>query len=272
MKLCYQVATPDVKFSPLVTSYQGNMEKGFAMLKELGYSGVELMIRNPEHIQQGMLLKLTEKYELKVPMVCTGEIFGQDGLSLIDEDESVRIKAMERLKKTMEMAGRLGGMVNLGRFRGHYYSHIPKEISYNWAIDAFRRAVDFGEKIGVTIALEPVNVLQTNFIKNTSEALEIIELVGSSKFQLMLDVFHMNIEDEDIYKSINKSAGKVCYIHLTDSNRGILGTCKFDFYKIIEGIKATGYDGYYCIEIFQIPDQETCARRCIEYLDRINLL
>ena len=47
MKLCYQVATPDVAISDSVTAYQGPLDKSFSDLSALGYDGVELMTLNP---------------------------------------------------------------------------------------------------------------------------------------------------------------------------------------------------------------------------------
>ena len=47
MKLCYQVATPDVAIADSVTAYQGSLEKSFGDLGRLGYDGVELMTLNP---------------------------------------------------------------------------------------------------------------------------------------------------------------------------------------------------------------------------------
>ncbi|MBR3129737.1 MAG: sugar phosphate isomerase/epimerase, partial [Clostridia bacterium] len=48
MKLCYQVATPDVAVSPAVTAYQGPLETSFSELARLGYDGVELMTISPD--------------------------------------------------------------------------------------------------------------------------------------------------------------------------------------------------------------------------------
>ena len=77
MKLCYQVATPDVAIADSVTAYQGSLEKSFGDLGRLGYDGVELMTLNPGELDWNEVKETAEKNGLSVVLVCTGEIFGQ---------------------------------------------------------------------------------------------------------------------------------------------------------------------------------------------------
>ena len=76
MKLCYQVATPDVAISDSVTAYQGPLDKSFSDLSALGYDGVELMTLNPSKLDWDFVKKEAEKNNLDIALVCTGEIFG----------------------------------------------------------------------------------------------------------------------------------------------------------------------------------------------------
>ena len=57
MKLCYQVATPDVAIADSVTAYQGPLEKSFSDLAKLGYQGVELMTLNPSELDWDFVKK-----------------------------------------------------------------------------------------------------------------------------------------------------------------------------------------------------------------------
>ena len=61
MKLCYQVATPDVAIADSVTAYQGSLEKSFGDLGRLGYDGVELMTLNPEKLDWNEVKETAEK-------------------------------------------------------------------------------------------------------------------------------------------------------------------------------------------------------------------
>ena len=90
MKLCYQVATPDVAIADSVTAYQGPLEKSFSDLAKLGYQGVELMTLNPSELDWDFVKKEAEKNGLKVVLVCTGEIFGQRRSAEVRKSSTLR--------------------------------------------------------------------------------------------------------------------------------------------------------------------------------------
>ena len=100
MKLCYQVATPDVAIADSVTAYQGPLEKSFSDLAKLGYQGVELMTLNPSELDWDFVKKEAEKNGLKVVLVCTGEIFGQLGLSYITRIRKTETRRSAEVRKS----------------------------------------------------------------------------------------------------------------------------------------------------------------------------
>ncbi len=105
MKLCYQVATPDVAVADSVTAYQGPLERSFGDLGRLGYDGVELMTLNPGELDWEEVKSTAEKNGLSVVLVCTGEIFGQLGLSYTNPEEEIRREAIDRTKEIIDFAG-----------------------------------------------------------------------------------------------------------------------------------------------------------------------
>ncbi|MGE4283943.1 MAG: sugar phosphate isomerase/epimerase family protein [Clostridia bacterium] len=266
MKLCYQVATPDVAISPAVTAFQGKLECSFGRLSELGYEGVELMTLNPLQLDWDEVKREAERHCLDVVLVCTGEIFGQLNLSFMDKDESVRKEARKRIKEIIDFAAALGAFVNIGRVRGQYCNELSKEVSYEYAIDAFKDISDYAGKKDVKIALESVTLMQTNFINTIEEAVKVVKDVDNEYFKIMMDVFHLNIEEKNIFEVIEKYAEYNIHVHLADNNRRYPGHCGLDFEKVIKAFKTVGYDGAFCTEIFQIPDQDAAAQGAIEHL------
>lgn len=266
MKLCYQVATPDVAVAPSVTAYQGSLEKSFTDLARLGYDGVELMTLNPKKLDWALVKSTAEKNGLSIVLVCTGEIYGQLNLSFTDKNESVRKEAIKRVCEIIDFASYLGANINIGRVRGGYYYDVPQEQTYAWAVQAFQEISDYAAPKNVKIALESVTIMQTNFINTIAEAAEMVDNVDRENFKLMMDLFHMNIEEKNIYQTINKYSNYNIHVHLADNNRRYPGHCGMNFVKIIETFKESGYDGGFCTEIFQIPNQEEAARGAVEHL------
>lgn len=266
MKLCYQVATPDVSIAPSVTAFQGKLSHSFGRLGELGYDGVELMTLNPLELNWDEVRKEAEKNRLDVVLVCTGEIFGQKKLSFMDKNAEVRQNARARVKEIIDFASYLGAYINIGRVRGQYTDELPKEVSYGYAIDAFKDISEYAGKKDVKIALETVTIMQTNFINTVEEAVKVIKDVDNEYFRLMMDIFHLNIEEKDMFETIKNYAEYNIHVHLADNNRRYPGHCGLNFEKIIKAFKEVGYDGAFCTEIFQIPDQESAARGAVDNL------
>ena len=267
MKLCYQVATPDVAIAPTVTAFQGSLEYTFSSLSKLGYDGVELMTRDPGKLDWKEVKQTAEKYGLSVVLVCTGEIFGQLGLSFTDPKEQVRKEAVLRVKEIIDFAEYLGANINIGRVRGQYQDGVvPREQTYRWAVESFREISDYAAPKNVKIAVENVSMMQTNFINTIAEAAEMVDDVNRENFKLMMDLFHMNIEEKDIFEMIAKYKDYNIHVHLADNNRRYPGHCSLNFDKIISAFHDAGYDAAFCTEIYQVPDQETAARGAIEHL------
>ncbi|MEM1484459.1 sugar phosphate isomerase/epimerase family protein [Oscillospiraceae bacterium PP1C4] len=271
MKLCYQVATPDVAIAPSVTAFQGSLENSFSKLAEYGYDGVELMTLNPSKLNWQEVKDTAEKYGLSVVLVCTGEIFGQLGLSFTDPREEIRREAIARVKEIIDFAAYLGAYINIGRVRGQYCEEVPAEQTYRWAVDAFREISDYAAPKNVQIALESVTLMQTNFINTIAESAKMVDVVDRPNFKLMMDVFHLNIEEKDLIQTIKDYSAYNIHVHLADNNRRYPGHCGMDFDKVIAAFKEVGYDGGFCTEIYQIPDQENAAKGAIAHLDPIFL-
>ena len=266
MKLCYQVATPDVAIDESVTAYQGSLDKTFGDLAKLGYDGVELMTLDPSRLNWDEVKETAAQLGLTVGLVCTGEIFGQLKLSFTDKDPGVRKEAVERVKTIIDFASHLNAKVNIGRVRGFYTPEIPKEQTEEWAVEAFQAISDHGAPKNVDIALETVTIMQTNFINTMDEGVSIMERVNRENFKMMIDVFHLNIEEKDLFESIRKHCPHSIHVHLSDNNRRYPGNCGMDFRKIIQLFHDCGYDGTFCTEIFQIPGMEEAAKGTIDHL------
>ena len=265
MKLSYMVATPEIESSN-VLAYKGKFEYILEKMVEWGYQGVELMVKNPGKFNQAKIVQLIRKYNLEVPVVCTGEVFGEDRLSFMDVDKTVRELAIQRTKEIIEFAAYFKAQVNIGRLRGHFVKEVERKKLLDYALFGFEECINYAEKYNVCIILEPITSLITNFINTTQEGIQFVQKINRKNFRLMLDLFHMNIEDSSIYGSIIEARKYVNHIHICDSNRYAPGWGHLNFPEIIGALKAIGYNGFLSAEILQIPDQESAAEHTAKYL------
>ena len=249
-----------------VTAYQGPLQKTFGDIAAYGYDGVELMTIDPGKLNWDEVKKTAEDLGLVVGLVCTGEIYGQLGLSFADPDAGRRREAVDRVNGIIDFAASQNAKVNIGRVRGQYRPDVAREQTEEWAVEAFQTISDHAAPKGVMIALENVTIMQTNFINTMAEARRIIDMTDRPNFRAMIDVFHLNIEERDIYQAIRDYADINVHVHLCDNNRRYPGNCGLDFEKIIQTFHDVGYDDLYSTEVFQFPSMEECAKRSIAYL------
>lgn len=266
MKLSIAVSTPDAKFSAL--ALKGSFEENFRFVSELGYDGVEISVRDPNLVDRQHLKKLLEEYGLKVPAIATGRAFGEEGLCFSSADPEVRAAAVRRICDQADFAAMLGSNVIMGLILG---KNPKDEQSMEWAVDCCRQCTLRAREKGVRIFIEPINRYETSFLITVDDVLDFIRRVGvdDTTCRVLLDTFHMNIEEVSIEETIRRAAAKTGHVHVADSNRRHPGAGHLDFSSIVRTLRETGYDGWLTAEILPLPDPQTAARNNVAFMSDV---
>jgi sugar phosphate isomerase/epimerase len=267
MKLSIVLSTHAAQFEAV--AFKGDFEANVAKIADWGYDGVELAIRDPALVNADSLEQLISSYDLEVPAIGTGQAWGEEGLSFTSDDPAVRAAAIERIKSHIPLAARLDAVVILGLIRGITPEGQTHEQSMGYLIEALQACSEAALAEDVRYALEPLNRYETDLIHTVQEGLELIEDVGFQNFGLLLDTFHMNIEEPSIGESIRSCGDRIFHFHVADSNRWYPGAGHLDFASILETLHATGYDGYVSGEFMPVPDADTSAQRGIQHLRQV---
>jgi sugar phosphate isomerase/epimerase len=265
MKAGLVMCGPDVAYGPLAL-LNGTFEEKAAKAAKLGYDGIELMVRDPAGLDWPQVKTTLEQAGLEVPQVVTGELFGADGLCLVTADEDLRARAEARTRSVIDLAAYLGAMVNIGRLRGQL--KFLGDVADPWAIavERLRQVIDYAAARGVKITMEPINRYETDFVKSAEEGMRLVNDLACDNFGLMLDLFHMNIEDASIEAGLRHAGDRLWHVHIADSNRRYPGSGHLNFDSIFATLQAMGYQGYISAEIFPLPDADTAAQKTIEFL------
>jgi sugar phosphate isomerase/epimerase len=269
IKIASMVGSPDLRQETLAI-YSGDLDNAFEKLAKHGYDGVELMTRDPQLLDSVGIRRSIENHGLELVGLCSGHVFGEDGLGLVGLGEEVGQRTMERLKGFIDFAAQYGGegmLVNIGRSRGTGYPQ-DTERTLDEMETAFRQLAEYSAPHGVKIILEPINVLQTPYILTTQDGIAMVERVAHPNFGLMLDTYHMNIEDVDIYDSLRQAKPYLWFVHFADNNRRWPGSAHLNFEKIIDVLEEIEYEGFVSLEILPWPDPDTAAKSSIESLRR----
>ena len=224
------------------------------------------MVANPREIDVTLLKQLCEKYGLEIPMVCTGEIFGQDGYCCSDPDPEKRAEAIRRGKDAIDLASEFGKQINVGRFKGYKHFGYPEDECIARSTAGLKELLAYAAEKGVFIAIEPANSIVTNYCNTTQEGVALVKELDHPNCTLMIDTNHIHISDKDMVQSVYDAKEYLTYVHLSESNRLIPGSCKFDFETFLKTLHEVGYDGWVTVEIFQRPDQDTAIEKSAEYV------
>lgn len=266
MKLSIVLSTQPTTFSAL--AYRGELEKNVFQIARLGYDGVELAVRDPQMLDLEHLEKILLENKLEVPAIGTGQAFGEEGLCFTHPDENIRQDAVERIECQIELGARFNSIVILGLIRGRLAEQLSRQLGLQWLLEATKRCAAYAEERDVKLAIEPINRYETNLVNTVVQALDLIERVGSDHLGLLLDTFHMNIEEPSIVESIRVASHKIYHVHVADSNRWYPGGGHLDFLKIVNALDEVNYDGYLSAEILPFPDVDSCARKTITNLQK----
>ena len=265
IRIAVAVATADAEPSAFVV-WRG-IEDSVRKAAELGYDGVELALKTADQVDPQPFKRLLSEHGLACPCVSTGQVFAALGLYFTAKDRAVRGEVLRVFRAMIDLASELGSMVNVGRARGFVEAGEPRADAERRFLDVARELADYAEPRGVTLVLEPVNRYEINFVNSVSEGAALLARLGSSRFALMPDLFHMNIEDPSLGGELERYAEQVAYVHFADSNRLAPGQGHTDFPAVLNSLRQMRYDGWISIEILPEPDPDTAARRAIEYLN-----
>ncbi len=258
---------PDVAYGPLAL-LSGTFEEKTRKAAALGYDGIELMVRDPAGLDWTAVKTTLDTAGLEVPQVVTGELFGADGLCLATSDHDLYRRTEAQLQSVIDLAAYLGAMVNIGRVRGRLEWLGRSDDAWAVAVDRLRRVAEYAATKNVRITLEPINRYETDFIMSAADGMRLIHDLQQDNFGLMLDVFHMNIEDASIEDGLRLAGDKLWHVHIADSHRRYPGSGHLNFDSIFATLKDMQYRGYVSAELFPLPDPDTAAQKTIEFLKR----
>ena len=265
MKAGLVICGPDVDYGPLAL-LSGTFEEKCRKAARLGFHGIELMVRDPSRLDWRAIEATLRQARLEVPQIVTGELFGADGLCLTTSDDEVRRRADARTRAVIDLAARLGAIVNIGRLRGQLKFLDQREDQWTRAVDSLRGVIEYAAREGVKIAIEPLNRYETDFIFSAADGMRLVSDLGYDNVGLMLDTFHMNIEDALIADGLRHAGDRLWHVHISDSNRLYPGAGHIDFDGVFGALEELGYEGFVSGEILPLPDPDTAAEHTAEFL------
>ena len=269
MKISVVITTPEVRVQPPLALLSGTFQEKLAKAARLSYDGVELMVVDPAQLDVQAVRAAVDGAGLEVPAIGTGALFLNEKLSLLAPDEEISRLALARAKAIIDFAAGWGTLVTIGSFRGRLEWVGEPPSARQHAVDLMRECADWAARRGVRIVIEPLNRYESDLVHNVQEALEFIAEVERPNFGLLVDTFHMNIEEASITEGLRRAAPVLWHVHVGDSNRLPPGGGHLDFAEIVGTLREIGYEGYLSAELLAEPNPDAAAQATIEHLRRL---
>jgi sugar phosphate isomerase/epimerase len=271
MKFAVVMTTPEVGAPVPVALLNGSFAERLEKAVQLGYAGVELMALRPADLDGADIAAQVSYCGLEIAAVASGAVAMLDKLTLLARDPATGAAAEQRLHQLIDFAAAARApLVTIGGFRGRLANAVWTDAQGARAhlVAVLRRAAEHAAALGVRLALEPLNRYESDIVNNAEEGLALLDEVEHRSLGLLLDTFHMNIEDAQYDASIRSvaGAGRLFHIHLGDSNRLAAGQGHLDFPTILASLCAVSYHGYLSAELLARPDGDAAAANTAQHM------
>lgn len=265
MKLGITVSTYQTTFGPIVFR-DGNIRQNIQDMKALEYHGVDLFVDQKTDQELRDLRSMFEEADIEINTYLA--IFlAEKGVKLSEIDDAKRQRDVDLFREQIDSAYKIGASaIALGFIRGD----IGQDDTYEACADRLAHSLEIvgshAEQRGIVISLEPINRYELNFINSTMEGVSFMQQYNPPGVKLLLDAFHMNIEDLDLEASLQAATGLISNFHAPGSSRLATGSGHLDYDMIISTLHKTGYSGYLTLEAFAKPDSIGCAKQSAVFL------
>ncbi|HEY9539192.1 MAG TPA: 2-oxo-tetronate isomerase [Kiloniellaceae bacterium] len=114
-------------------------------------------------------------------------------------------------------------------------------------VENLRFAAEETKKAGVRLLIEAINTIDIPgfYLSTSAQALAIIETVGSDNLSFQYDIYHMQVMEGDLARTIEQNLGKIAHMQLADNpGRHEPGSGEINYPFLFDAIDRMGYKGW----------------------------
>jgi D-psicose/D-tagatose/L-ribulose 3-epimerase len=226
-----------------------------ARLVRLGYDGVELMgdltLFKPKEVNSIM-----SDHGLRILSVTP------ENEDILHPDSAVRKQGIDYYLRLLEFGKAINAPIvcchgAVGRIR----PVTTYEAEWQLYVDAVRKIGQRAEELDINVVMEVLNRYEAHFLLTSDEAVRFVTEVGSPRVKILLDAYHMNIEEKDLCSAIHHAGQNLGLFHVADSNRQAVGRGHTNFIPVFRALKDIGYAGSVIVEnVAPGPDPFTALK------------
>ena len=234
--------------SPLTTAEFARLAPRVA---QMGFDLIELPIEGMDDIDYRSAAEIARSHGLAVS-VCAA--MGPDR-DLVHPDSTIRENGMRYLQHCIEAVGLLGGRNLVGPLysavgRTWQATDDERRADLDVLVAQLQRLAAVAGDHGVTLGVEPLNRFETSLINLATQVVEVVDRVDHDACGIMLDTFHMNIEEPSLGDAIRLAGRRLCHLHVCENDRGTPGSGHVPWDEVARACRDIGFEGPFVIESF----------------------
>jgi D-psicose/D-tagatose/L-ribulose 3-epimerase len=250
---------------------------------ELGFDTIEICIEDPALVDPAAVSRAAAAAGVGV-LVCGA--FGPDR-DISHEEPEVRAAAAGYLETCVDIAAVVGSPLVSGPMysatgKTRLASDEERRQQWELAVEGLRAVADYAAERDVTLAIEPLNRFETDLVNTVEQGVALCRDIDRPNAGLLLDTFHMNIEEKDIAAALRSAGPHLKHFHACENDRGAPGSGHVEWEDVFAALADLGYDGEIVIESFTTeireiaravslwrpvaPDGDTLAREGLAFL------
>jgi 5-keto-L-gluconate epimerase len=242
-----------------------------ACMKKAGYDAVELQIADPALFDEDRVRRSLQRVGYAMCAFQTGSTYSSRGNCLCTADEAVRRRTIELLKSFVDLASRWNALIVFGSLQGRLRDEPNRQAGEARIRDAIREVGEYAVEKRASIAFEPVNHGEVGFHNTIAEAAGLVRSLNLPSVRLMIDTFHINIEERDVLAPLGGIRDILAHVHLSETNRDVLGTGHWPTAGFLDRLAEIGFAGRCSVGVYnsRSPRRE-CIGQCMVELSPID--
>ena len=238
----------------------GNVHELAQRVAGLGFDVLEICLEDPALVTADAVNAAAADAGVSVS-VCGA--FGPER-DVSHEDPDTRRFAREYLKGCVDLAVATGSPHVVGPMysatgKARLLSPAERLEQRAWAAESLREVGEYAGERGIALGLEPLNRFETDMVNTVEQGLELCEEIGLANVGLLLDTFHMNIEEKNLAAAIRVAGDRIVHFHACENDRAAPGAGHVPWEGVFEALRAVEYDKQVVIESFT-PEIKEIAR------------
>jgi D-psicose/D-tagatose/L-ribulose 3-epimerase len=228
------------------TTEKGN--QAIAATGEIGFDFIEISLLRPDEFDAAAHRKALADAGIEA----TGSLVLPEWAHMPEEPEKARRFLISALDKLEAVGGTyLGGCIAfaLGKFTGERQT----------VIDTLGEVALEAKKRGITLGVEVVNRYESHLYNTLADTREMILAIGADNIVIHADTYHMNIEEEGLYKPLVECADVLGYMHMSENHRGLLGSGTVNWDEVFRGLVDASYKGPLVVKSFPAINPDLAA-------------